>query len=70
MSTATTQIAQSRPPIRPPAGPAPQQKLLTLTFLLAPEALRPGEEKDNPLGLRITHMTLTPYVGVNPGAAQ
>jgi type IV secretion system protein TrbF len=49
---------------------APQQKLLTLTFLLAPEALRPGEEKDNPLGLRITHMTLTPYVGVNPGAAQ
>lgn len=26
MSTATTQIAQSRPPIRPPAGPVPQQK--------------------------------------------
>lgn len=48
----------------------PKQMLLTASFLLAPETLKPGEEKDNPIGLRITHFSLTPYAGVNPGAAQ
>jgi type IV secretory pathway component VirB8 len=48
----------------------PMQMLLTISFLLAPETLRPGEEKDNPIGLRITHFSLTPYLGVNPGATQ
>lgn len=48
----------------------PKQMLLTISFLLAPETLRPGEEKDNPIGLRITHFSLTPYLGVNPGATQ
>ena len=45
------------------------QKLLTLDFLFAPDTLKPDEERDNPLGLRITHFTITPYTGVNPGAA-
>ncbi|MFP3562923.1 VirB8/TrbF family protein [Paraburkholderia sp. SIMBA_030] len=48
----------------------PKQMLLTISFLLAPETLKPGEEKDNPIGLRITHFSLTPYLGVNPGATQ
>ncbi|TCG08628.1 hypothetical protein BZM27_11075 [Paraburkholderia steynii] len=48
----------------------PKQMLLTISFLLAPETLKPGEEKDNPIGLRITHFSLTPYLGVNPGASQ
>ncbi|MDR8398464.1 MULTISPECIES: VirB8/TrbF family protein [Paraburkholderia] len=48
----------------------PKQMLLTASFLLAPETLKPGEEKDNPIGLRITHFSLTPYLGVNPGATQ
>ncbi|TGN95639.1 VirB8/TrbF family protein [Burkholderia sp. USMB20] len=47
---------------------APRQMLLTISFLLAPETLKPGEEKDNPIGLRITHFSITPYLGVNPGA--
>ncbi|MCA8057461.1 MULTISPECIES: VirB8/TrbF family protein [Burkholderia cepacia complex] len=46
----------------------PRQMLLTISFLLAPETLKPGEEKDNPIGLRITHFSITPYLGVNPGA--
>lgn len=48
----------------------PKQLLLTIDSLFAPEQLRPGEEKDNPLGLRITHFTVTPYTGVNPGVTQ
>jgi type IV secretion system protein VirB8 len=48
----------------------PRQLLLTLNFLFAPEQLRAGEEKDNPLGLRITQFTITPYTGVNPGVTQ
>lgn len=47
---------------------APRQMLLTISFLLAPETLKPGDEKDNPIGLRITHFSITPYLGVNPGA--
>ncbi|WP_343671301.1 VirB8/TrbF family protein [Paraburkholderia heleia] len=46
----------------------PKQMLLTISFLLAPETLKPSEEKDNPIGLRITHFSITPYLGVNPGA--
>ena len=48
----------------------PKQLLLTIDSLFAPEQLRPGEEKDNPLGLRITHFTVTPYTGVSPGVTQ
>ncbi|KVD99676.1 hypothetical protein WI91_02470 [Burkholderia vietnamiensis] len=49
---------------------APQQKLLTVNFLTDPSLLKDGEDKDNPIGLRITHFTVTPYNGYNPGAAQ
>ncbi|PTB17781.1 hypothetical protein C9I57_26555 [Trinickia symbiotica] len=51
--------------------PSPaRQVLLTIDFLFAPERLREGEIKDNPLGLRITHFTVTPYTGVNPGVTK
>lgn len=48
----------------------PQQKLLTVHFLTDPSLLKAGEEKDNPIGLRVTDLTITPYNGYNPGAAQ
>ncbi|CAB3770830.1 VirB8/TrbF family protein [Paraburkholderia humisilvae] len=51
------------------AGP-PQQRLLTVNFLTDPSLLKDGEEKDNPIGLRITHFTVTPYKGYNPGSAE
>ncbi len=46
------------------------QKLVTITFLFAPETLKDGEEKDNPLGLRINHFTVAPYYGPAAGAQQ
>jgi type IV secretion system protein TrbF len=46
------------------------QKLLTMTFIFAPETLNEGEEKDNPLGLRISHFVVAPYYGPTAGAQQ
>lgn len=48
----------------------PKQQLLTITFVDAPDTLKPGEELDNPLGMRITNFIPTPYTGVAPGATQ
>jgi type IV secretion system protein TrbF len=48
----------------------PKQQLLTINFTTAPETLQQGDEKDNPIGLRPTHFVVTPYSGINPGAAQ
>ena len=47
----------------------PRQQLLTINFVEAPESLKPGEEKTNPLGTRISHFVSTPYTGINPGGA-
>lgn len=40
-----------------------QRKMLTASLLLAPEKLTDGERRDDPIGLRITDWTLTPYYG-------
>jgi len=38
-------------------------KLLRMNYLIAPETLKPGEERDNPLGVRIADFLVTPYYG-------
>lgn len=47
----------------------PKQQLLTISFVDAPQTLKPDEQKTNPPGLRILHFTVTPYIGITPGAA-
>lgn len=44
------------------------QKLVTISFIFAPEALKDGEQADNPLGMRIKDFTVSPYYGPSLGA--
>ena len=43
-------------------------KLLRINFILAPETLKPGEDRDNPLGVRIPDFGVSDYYG--PGATK
>ncbi|WP_429500825.1 VirB8/TrbF family protein (plasmid) [Robbsia andropogonis] len=44
------------------------QKLLTISFIFAPETLKDGEQGDNPLGMRIKDFSVAPYYGPSLGA--
>ena len=48
----------------------PKQKLLTINFLTAPQQLKPEDRKDNPIGMRITGLSITPYTGITPGSTK
>lgn len=52
------------------ARQTPTQKLLTINFLTAPRQLKPEDKKDNPIGLRITGLSITPYTGITPGSTK
>ncbi|MBN6207020.1 type IV secretion system protein [Ralstonia pickettii] len=52
------------------ARQTPTQKLLTINFLTAPQQLRPEDKKDNPIGMRITGLSITPYTGITPGSTK
>lgn len=45
------------------ATTANERKLLTADLLLVPDKLSEDERRDNPIGLRVAHWTLTPYYG-------
>ncbi|BBE09512.1 Uncharacterized protein MCB1EB_1351 [Mycoavidus cysteinexigens] len=42
------------------------QKVLTANLILAPERFDEQQRRTNPIGLMVTHFTLTPYYGPNP----